>query len=106
VVRPAGYLWRGHSPARILRPAYIGSSPDRDGHVVVRVPGVVMSSSDGEAGKEPASASSECQPGAEGRGSRMAGVPTTDRHSMLRAFAHRDYRLFFSGQLVSLIDRK
>src|SRR5271166_2470436 len=26
-----------------------------------------------------------------------------DRHPMLRAFAHRDYRLFFVGQLVSLI---
>ena len=62
-----------------------------------------MSSSDGEAGKEPASASSECQPGAEGRGNRTAGGSIADRHSMLRAFAHRDYRLFFSGQLVSLI---
>ena len=39
----------------------------------------------------------------EGRGSRMAGVPTTGRHSMLRAFAHRDYRLFFNGQLAPLI---
>jgi MFS family permease len=25
------------------------------------------------------------------------------KHSMLRAFAHRDYRLFFGGQLISLI---
>ena len=62
-----------------------------------------MSSSDGEAGKEPASASSEYQPGAEDRGNRTAGGSIADRHSMLRAFAHRDYRLFFSGQLVSLI---
>ena len=62
-----------------------------------------MSSSDGGAGQEPAGASLECQPDMEGRGGRLAEVSATDRHPMLRAFAHRDYRLFFSGQLVSLI---
>jgi MFS family permease len=62
-----------------------------------------MSSSDREAGKEPSGTSSESSPGAETRGSRAADGPNAVGHSMLRAFAHRDYRLFFSGQLVSLI---
>src|SRR5208337_4939534 len=33
----------------------------------------------------------------------MAELSAPDLNLMLRAFAHRDYRLFFSGQLVSLI---
>jgi MFS family permease len=35
-----------------------------------------------------------------------AGVPAAERrppHAALRAFAHRDFRLFFAGQLISLI---
>ena len=51
-----------------------------------------MSSQTGEAGNEPT--------GGDGR---MAGLSPPGRHPMLRAFTHRDYRLFFSGQLVSLI---
>ena len=62
-----------------------------------------MSSSGGEAGKEPASASLESPLGAESRGSHTVRGSKAEKHSMLRAFAHRDYRLFFSGQLVSLI---
>ncbi len=62
-----------------------------------------MSSPDGEAGKEPASASLEDRPGGESSDGPEAGAAAPDPHPMLRAFAHRDYRLFFSGQLVSLI---
>src|SRR5262249_38241305 len=40
------------------------------------------------------------------RGSMSASVPTAARppvHHGLRAFRHRDFRLYFTGQLVSLI---
>ena len=62
-----------------------------------------MSSLDEVRGEKPAGPISESRPGTEATGRRSAGGPDADRHSMLRAFAHRDYRLFFSGQLVSLI---
>ena len=62
-----------------------------------------MSSPDEDTGEKPVESSSDSRPGTEAAGSRAAVGPDADRHAMLRAFAHRDYRLFFSGQLVSLI---
>ena len=42
-------------------------------------------------------------PGRDGREGAAAGSAPSRRPAVLRALAHRDFRLFFGGQLVSLI---
>ncbi len=62
-----------------------------------------MSSLDRDPPENPGESGPESQPGTEDGGSRTVGGSKPERRALLRAFAHRDYRLFFSGQLVSLI---
>ncbi len=62
-----------------------------------------MSSTDGDAKTQSPRDDAESQAGAQVARVGAAAVTRAERQSMLRAFAHRDYRLFFGGQLISLI---
>jgi MFS family permease len=81
----------------------LSSSFDRDGEDVVRIHGEAMPSSDKAAENDAAGETPASRAGLETDRRAPSVLAPPDRHPMLRAFAHRDYRLFFGGQLVSLI---